>query len=245
METNLRCILCNACFLTKPKYEYHSIFCRWRHAPPKSRESEYDRHEKQLTDNQRDRLLRDLLYKVDQMTTEIQELKKKVSHLSKREKIDILERLQSNVPEQTFREWIGLIPITVAHLEKVFHSDLVQGICESLKDTIDSSHNLPVCAFIQNKKTIYIYRETLTKAWVILDKEECKKMIHILANRFFKLFIQWQQDHAHLSTNPEWQEKEMIYSKKIIGQEVCVNTRTQRIYDWIHSYIQKREPDNF
>ena len=252
-ENDFRCNLCNTCFMTKPKYEYHSIFCRWRHTPPKIRESDYNSNEKKLTDNQRDRLLRDLLYQVQQMHGEIKQLKQKVSHFTKKEKTNILNWLnqsREHIPSQTFRQWILSIPVTSVHLEKAFHSDLVQGMCESMKDAIDSisnRHNIfPFCAFIQNTKIIYIYREnriseTAKSAWIILDKEECKKMVHLLSYRFFQSFIQWQKEHAHLvKSNIEWQEKEMIYSKKIIGQDVCENTRNQRIFEWIYSYIQQK-----
>lgn len=252
IHNDYRCSLCNVCFLTKPKYEYHSIFCKWRHTPPKIRESEYNNNEKKLTDNQRDRLLQDLLYQVQQMHGEIKQLKQKVSHLTRKEKTNILNWLnqsREHIPSQTFRQWILSIPVHFVHLEKVFHSDLVQGMCESIKDMIDSvpDHNIfPFCAFIQNTKIIYIYREnrineTSNPAWIILDKEECKKMVHLLSYQFFQSFIQWQKEHSQLiNSNTEWQEKEMIYSKKIIGQDVCENTRNQRIYEWIYSYIQQK-----
>jgi hypothetical protein len=254
--TDFRCILCNTCFLTKSKYDYHSIFCKWRHTPPKTRELDYDNYEKILTDHQRDKLLRDLLYQVQQMNGEIKELKKKVSNLTKKEKTNILKWLnqsKAHIPTLTFQQWIDSIPIHFSHLEKVFHTDLIQGMCECIKNMIDSSKNqiLPFYAFIQNGKHIYIYREnrleSLTTIWVILDKEECKKMINRLASRFFKIFVQWQFENQHLNENPEWQEKEMIYSRKFIGQDTCENTRYQRFYDWFYSYIQQNwtEPLDF
>ena len=59
-------------------------------------------------------------------------------------------------------------------------------------------------------------------------------MLNLLSFRFLHVFLQWKRDNYY-PDNQEWQEKTMIYSKKIVGQDICA----QRIFDWLILNIQR------
>jgi len=131
---------------------------------------------------------------------------------------------------------------------KVFETDLIQGIIECLKQAIMLSPNIPFCSFIQKNKTLFVYRipfstsssseENKNSKWEIMTHDEMKKTLNLLSFRFLQAFIKWKQDN-YFPDNEDWQEKTMIYSKKVIGQDICENTRAHRILDWLISNIER------
>jgi hypothetical protein len=110
------------------------------------------------------------------------------------------------------------------------------------------SPNIPFCSFIQKNKTLFVYRipfstsssseENKNSKWEIMTHDEMKKTLNLLSFRFLQAFIKWKQDN-YFPENQEWQEKTMIYSKKVIGQDICENTRAHRILDWLISNIER------
>ena len=186
------------------------------------------------------------------METTIKELKNDMIILKKKQRINILEHLNSEngiLPSLSLKDWIKHIDVSVSHLIKVFETDLIQGIIECLKQAILISPNIPFCSFIQKNKTLFVYRISSSSSssasssnvgakWEIMTHDDMKKAFNLLAFRFLQVFIKWKQDN-YFPDNEEWQEKIMIYSKKIIGQDICENTRAHRILDWLITTIQR------
>jgi len=247
--------LCKYCdnhsFECKLSYERHMLICMFKHKSQKQKQKELETIEPKLTDTERDKLIRNMFYKMQKMEKTITDLKNDVIKLKKKQRINILEHLNSEngiVPNLSLKDWIYHIDISVSHLMKVFETDLIQGIIECLKQAIMLSPNIPFCSFIQKNKTLFVYRipfstsssseENKNSKWEIMTHDEMKKTLNLLSFRFLQAFIKWKQDN-YFPDNEDWQEKTMIYSKKVIGQDICENTRAHRILDWLISNIER------
>ena len=255
----------NRSFECKLTYDKHMLICMFKHKSASQKQKELETIEPKLTEYERDKLIRNMFYTIKKMAIEIKELKTEVVKLKKNKKINILEHLNSEngiIPLLPLKEWIFQIDITKTHLLKVFETDLVRGMIECLKQTILISPNIPFCSFIQRNKTLFVYRTPISgpssysssssetaesgsgsgivsiPKWEIINHDEMKKALNLLSFRFLQLFIQWKQDN-YIPDNQEWQEKTMIYSKKVMGQDICENTRAHRIQDWLITTIQR------
>ena len=234
----------NHSFECKLTYERHMLICMFRHKSKSQKQKELETIEPKLTDYERDKLIRSMMFKMQKMENTIKDLKIDIVKLKKKQKINILEHLNSEngiLPTLSLKDWIYHIDVSISHLIKVFETDLIQGIIECLKQAILISPNIPFCSFLQKNKTLFVYRicSTSTSAkWEIMTHDDMKKMLNLLSFRFLQVFIQWKQDNYY-PDNEEWQEKTMIYSKKIMGQDICENTRAHRILDWLISNIER------
>lgn len=238
-----QCKYCdNHSFESKLMYERHMLICMFKHKSKSQKQKELETIEPKLTESERDKLIRNMFFKIQRMDMTIQQLKDDVLKLKKKQKINLLEYLNSEngiIPILVLKEWIYHIDVSMSHLIKVFETDLVQGMMECLKQAILISPNIPFCSFIQKNKTLFVYRSITNETkWEIITHNEMKKVLNLLSFRFLQTFIQWKQENR-FPDNEEWQEKMMIYSKKVMGQDMCENTRAHRIQDWLINTIQR------
>jgi len=248
--TTYHCKYCdNHSFDCKLNYERHMLICMFKHKSNAQKQKELETIEPKLTESERDKLIRSMFYKIQKMDVTIKELKKEMIVLKKKQRINILEHLNSEngiIPSLSLKEWIYAIDVSISHLIKVFETDLIQGMMECLKQAILVSPNIPFCSFIQKNKTLFVYRipctststSSSTARWEIMTHDDMKKTLNLLSFRFLQIFIQWKQTNYY-PDNEEWQEKVMIYSKKVMCQDICENTRAHRILDWLISAIQR------
>ena len=249
--TTYHCKYCdNHSYDCKLTYERHMLICMFKHKSNSQKQKELETIEPKLTESERDKLIRNMFFKMQKMDNTIKEMKKEMIILKKKQRINILEHLNSEngiIPNLSLKKWIYHIDVSISHLMKVFETDLIQGMIECLKQAIMLSPNIPFCSFIQKNKTLFVYRciissseekESDPKKWEIMTHDEFKKLLNILSFRFLQVFIQWKQTNYY-PDNEEWQEKTMIYSKKVMGQDICENTRAHRVLDWLITAIQR------
>lgn len=248
--TTYHCKYCdNHSFECKLTYERHMLICMFKHKSNSQKQKELETIEPKLTESERDKLIRSMFYKMQKMDNTIKELRKDIVQLKKKQRINLLEYLNSEngiIPCLSLKEWIYKIDVSVSHLTKVFETDLIQGMIECLKQAILTSPDIPFCSFSQKNKTLFVYRipfsttsdENSTSRWEIMTHDDMKKVLNILSFRFLQVFIQWKQAN-YFPDNEEWQEKVMIYSKKVMGQDICENTRSHRVLDWLITSIQR------
>lgn len=245
--TTYHCKFCdNHSFDCKVNYERHTLICMFKYKSNAQKQKELETIEPKLTESERDKLIRSMFYKMQKMDNTIKEMKKEMIILKKKQRINILEHLNSEngiIPCLPLKEWINKIEVSISHLSKVFETDLIQGMIECLKQAILVSPNIPLCSFIQKNKTLFVYRIPLSASsssprWEIMTHDEMKKALNLLSFRFLQIFIQWKQMN-YFPDNEEWQEKTMIYSKKVMCQDICENTRAHRVLDWLITSIQR------
>ena len=254
--TTYHCKYCdNHSFECKVNYERHMLICMFKHKSNAQKQKELETIEPKLTESERDKLIRSMFYKIQKMDNTIKELKKDMVILKKKQRINILEHLNSEngiIPCYSLKDWIYKIDVSISHLIKVFETDLIQGIIECLKQAILVSPNIPFCSFIQKNKTLFVYRIPLSSLsgsgsgsgsgsnprWEIMTHDDMKRALNLLSFRFLQVFIEWKQTN-YFPDNQEWQEKVMIYSKKVMCQDICENTRAHRVLDWFITSIQR------
>ena len=249
--TTYHCKYCdNHSYDCKLTYERHMLICMFKHKSNSQKQKELETIEPKLTESERDKLIRNMFFKMQKMDNTIKEMKKEMIILKKKQRINILEHLNSEngiIPNLSLKKWIYHIDVSISHLMKVFETDLIQGMIECLKQAIMLSPNIPFCSFIQKNKTLFVYRciissssssseekESDPKKWEIMTHDEFKKILNILSFRFLQVFVQWKQDN-YFPDNVEWQEKTMIYSKKVMVQD----TQAHRVLDWLITSIQR------
>jgi hypothetical protein len=238
------CILCNRGYDEKYFYERHQFVCKFMFKSKKEKQNKMESIDTKFTECQKDKLLTNLLYEIEKMKIDhkrdMENINKKLSILTKKQKIDLENWLNSSCnlsPEISWRVWIESIPILNCHLEMVFKSDLLTGIIQCFTDVIQHPNIkiIPFYAFVQKPNTIYSYdnREKTTKKWKMMNNEEIKKIIAILSDSFLKLF----QKYTPTDINT-WKENEMIYSQKIMGMESCIK-RVNILKDHIYSLLKR------
>jgi hypothetical protein len=213
------------------------------HTSKKIREEELESIEPLFTDRQRDKIIRDLLHQNREMKTKMDKLLMELTKLKKTQRVNILTWLNSqpNAPKQSITEWIRNISISQLHLEYVFQYDLISGMKLCLQDTITTSNMLqkpmPICAFTQKQKTLFVYKTNSGEnKWEIMEKDITLKVFHSLATRFLQIFLQWQMDND-LRETEDGQEKDMIYMKKVMGENVCENARAAKLSAWLYQVL--------
>lgn len=241
--SQLQCNLCPRTFSSKEKLDHHRSTCIWMHTSKKIREEEIESIEPPFTDRQRDKILRDLLHQNQALNTKLEKMQIEMTKLKKTQRINILTWLNAQQsPKQTITEWIRNISISQLHLEYVFQYDLISGMKLCLQDTITTSNMLqkqmPICAFTQKQKTLFVYRTNNGEnKWEMMDKNITLKILQSLATRFLQIFLQWQMDNDAFLQTEKGQEKDMVYMKKVMGENVCENARAAKLSAWFYQVL--------
>jgi len=231
------CVVCCKEFYLQSSLDQHIPTCTWLHTPRKSRE-QLDALETKLSDSQQDKLIRELMFQMQEMQQKIGKLTQTINQFRSKQKLQIISWLnQQIVPTESVSDWFLHIPISQPHLEQVFRFDLLAGIKMCIADHIHSARfldtSLPFCGFAQKAKTIYVF----DKKWVVLDSESSKKLSSTIASRFFQTYLQWQTEQEEFLRTEEGQEKDMVFMKKIIGSDTP--SRTNKLFAWLYATIQK------
>jgi hypothetical protein len=241
------CKICTKEFLTKTKLDHHIPTCTWLHVPRKTKEEETEKIESRLTDGQRDKMIRDIMYQMNQMQQKMNKMSLELTQLKTKQRIHILKYLNSPsqlsvLPKETINEWFQNIPISQQHLEQIFMYDFIAGLQLCISDHIHSSQflkiSLPLCAFTQKAKTIYIYENV---SWSALDTTKMKKLMSILFSRFFQMFLQWEIEQDEYISTEEGQEKDMVYMKKMMDGQKENISRINKLFSWMYTLIQKEQ----
>jgi len=236
-------MFCNKSYNIKYYYERHVLLCRFLHKSKTEKQIEMEPIDSKMTENQSNKLMINILYEFEKMKGEMKKMKDEIRLLKRRQKIHLEQWLNSSngpIPEKTWREWFQTIPVSNKHLEIIFTKDLLSGIMECLKDAIEiyDKNELPFCAFIQKQNTLYMYdkREKTNgfAKWFILSKEDIQSILHTLSHRFLQLFLKYEPKDIN-----QWNENEMMYSRKVMGKDTCENTRANSVKEYLYSSLKR------
>lgn len=247
------CSLCSKDFHSKQYYDRHFNYCKWVHTSSSQRQQELEVSE-HLSEKQKTRLIVDLMFKMQLLTNKVDSMQKDMQNLKTRQRVSMVKWLnKSKIPTKSFYEWVGSIPVSLSHLETVFQSDLLHGIMACIKEDINTylsqKRQIPIYAFTQKNKTVYVYENSRNTPrrlnepetniqWMIISTDHLKKVYNILNKKFETQFKVWQEHHSQLlNTSDEWKEKDMMYSRKVMGMMENENTRTTKLKQWIYTQI--------
>jgi len=171
------------------------------------------------------------------LTNKCEDLEKKVAKLqtyttrSRRKHIE--EYLQSlHAPKYTFHDWLTSIEVADYHLQKVFEHDLEECIKQVL---IPLLQDIPLCAFVQNPKVMYIYEN---EKWQIMTSEDFASFIKSISHKILKTYTKWAKEHhTEMHANAKMQELGMMYMSKVNGMNRSTDVRNANIKKWLFSAI--------
>jgi len=241
------CNYCNKHFNTKYYFERHTFLCQFIHKSKSEKQREMESNNlPSLTVALSNRLIADILHRMDRLETDNKKLKDEVRLLKRKQRIHLEQYLNSEsgpVPTQTLREWIKNIPLTITHLEIIFKSDLLTAMTACIREALESmdTDGIPCCAFIQKQFVLYSYdiREKSTSpTWGILGKDELLSILNILSRRFIPLFLIYSNEPSPAYATL-WNENQMIYLGKVMGRESCEDTRVKCIKEYLYNTLKR------
>lgn len=247
------CTLCNKSFHNKTMFDKHDAYCKFTHSALGQKKPEQE-HTEKLTEKQKTKLILDLLYKQQEQSRIIAHMQKEIQNLKTRQRISMTKWLtKTTTPIKSFIKWIQSIPVTQTHLEKVFIHDLLYGVTESIKEEIAAykfqNKQIPIYAFTQKAKTVYVYDSPIKNvpqrldakeevSWSIITSDHLKKMFSILHKKIEDQYDIWQKQHSVLlNDSEEWKEKGMIYARKVMGMMDNEKVRNNKLKQWLYTQI--------
>ena len=239
-------------FEIKNNYNKHIVQCQLTHKSQKEKQNTIESISPKLTPTELNRIVLQLVYKNEKLEKRLKKAEEAIANLRKREKITILQTLNSDSfikPEKTLKEWIQSITISISHLEMAFQTDLIQGIQLCIKEAILESDitQLPFCAFIQRPKHLFMFQEsetqTIDRRWKMVSCDEMQKINNILSYRFLRAYLHMnnttiREKYADIS-DIEWKEKDMLFTTKIMGQDIPENMRSRKLQDYFIQLVQR------
>jgi len=237
------CCFCSRTFSCKTSLERHKWdSCFWLHKSKKEKIQELEKYEPKLSDSEQDQMIRQLFHQLHKQSEQIASLQRDISYLKQKQKIDILKTINANIfPSKTVNDWINNLSVTDHHLEVVFQESIKQGILAAIRDSIESSRalheKLPICAFEQKAKTLYIYDNE--KKWISCDIAKMKKLCVMLSARFFDLFVIWQTNNEQLISEDETvRQRAGTFGQKVMDNSYMQNSFLSTLIDTISKQIQ-------
>lgn len=240
------CKYCNKYFNTKYYLDRHTFLCQFMHKSKTEKQREMESSNlPSLTVALSNRLIADILHRIERLETDNKKLKDEVRLLKRKQRILVEQFLNSEsgpVPTQTLSEWMQNIPLTIDHLEIVFKTDLLTGMMTCIREALESmdTDGIPCCAFIQKQLVLYSYEireKSVSPTWAILSKDELFSILHTFASRFFSLFLRYSNEPSPTYANT-WYENEMIYSRKVMGRE-GQDTRAKCIKEYLYNTLKR------
>ena len=224
---------------SKTLYKHRWGSCFWLNHSKRKTTSNYN-YEKPLNESEKEILLKELLVQVTTLTTTVKDLRKELSMLKQKQKINIIKHLNSsNHPNITIKKWIQNISISQQHLENVFKTNITNGILNILQDTIETSsilnHKIPIISFTQKPKTIYIFNDE--KKWVICTSAYFNNLCLKISARIFETFVEWQKlNKEHLLSGDETQEQFSLFTQKVM--DTSYKKKVPNIMDSLYNSLQ-------
>lgn len=200
--------------------------------------------------------INDLLKLINNLSTRITTLEEQNIELTK--KIDNIQKNDSNktaskiveqlnnkpIPSLLYNEWIEQIFLLIpSKLEIVFENDLLKGICNLFKESIENFDSIPICAYNKKKLLFYYYNEE-TEKWEILENKDFDELISRICYRFLAEFKRcWYDVNIHkINTQEEYTNLYNSYYLKILGGDKKISNESfnNRIKTYFYSLIKEK-----
>jgi hypothetical protein len=169
-----------------------------------------------------------------------QALEKKVEELTKwaaikKKKLHVIEWLNNNYSDvANFNDAVSAKSVSYKDMEQVCKYDYIEGITCIIQKwfPIENSSTLPIKAFDQKDKTLFIKCDD---GWHTMAPEQFEKVISNIGKQLIGHFVAWQNKNKHRITHSDYSDE---YTKKL----QCVfggNYSSQQIYTRIKRNIYK------
>lgn len=156
----LNCLYCKKEFSYKKKgeYEKHVILCELIASSSSKKGDEEEEEEEILSHRELYKIVKELSIQNKKLSEKVSLLEKIVQRGTSIKKVDILERLKSYKPLETYNDWIRNIEINEEDIESLITETIPQVISDILSRNLsDSKEIFPIISSDLKKSMIYIY----------------------------------------------------------------------------------------
>jgi hypothetical protein len=197
-------------------------------------------------------LLKELAVKCKTLEAEVTLLKQNANIKQRKHVLEwlTLNKLNS-VP---FCEWVQSIQVDFSDVNKVFESNLTEGIKHIIKNSLLSDRK-PLYAFTRKVDYIYVYDrcedEETPLQWMHFTSAHCEKLVQYISKQLLVEFIKWQKDKQlsipdsdmmddnQVYENTQMLDKDLKYLIKINGSNISLEKRTSEIKKWLYTVLQE------
>lgn len=212
---------------------YTCIHCKHSYDNQES----YKQHTETSCKNNNDLLaiVQQLVQRVDKLEQDNQEL---LSLLDGRSINKLVQFDNLPEPSISYDGWINFLLSSVKNeLTTVFENDLLTGMNQVFRRSIDEFPCLPILVFDRKPQTFYYYVDS---SWKALDNSDFENIMKRISYRFLADFnTEWYQLHkSKVKGSEEFNNLYIEYHKKILGgTRISDESRYQRVrqnlYNWI------------
>lgn len=240
---------CNYCLRTFSSnneiFNRHKLCCMFIHTSLKEKTSNFESFDVPLNESQRDSVLRKLLIQVAQMNEKMTKMQIELQSLKNRHRKQIISVLNSLSvqPSMHVFNWIKSVSVSQCHLDLAIKHSLYDGIRQVFVDALQVAKtlgsNVPIRAYTEKKKCIFIYfEEEGVKKWVICDHATLKKMCVIFASRIIERFISIQTEMNNDDNHKKYEEDNMHIMQKIMDNNYTQTGNISKLLCDIQAIIQ-------
>ena len=202
---------------------------------------------KTLNNNDLLLIINDISSRLNKLEEKNIELTKKIEDIQKNnlnKSSKIIEKIENkSIPSILYNKWIEHVFLLIpSKLEIVFENDLLNGIYQLLKDSIENFESIPICAYNKKKLLFYYYNEEIEK-WEILENKIFDELISRICYHFLKEFkCCWYDVNIHkINTQEEYKNLYNSYYLKILGGDNKLSTESfnNRIKTYFYNLIKE------
>lgn len=231
---NYTCQTCTRPFSSKTTYNKHMVYCSTVH---EIRRCQNEPCEKKYTETQRDRLINLLLWQNHLLKKNISSLAIKMQGFQKKRRVEIISWLDTKKkPDIGWKDFIKQADVRECHFATALNGTLVDGVEECLKEILNNTDQ-PLVAFRQKDKTLYVYED---ETWKILEKDAFTKSMHSIVFKIQQFYFMWRsKNQALLDSSEEWKNKDIEYSRKMMGMDSANVALLGKLYHTVYDLIKK------
>jgi len=244
-ESKNKCIYCSKTYKLKKNFKAHFATCELLHSTPNMSTDDYTNiSEKTPSPKEMFKLLKDIAAKCKSLENEVAMLKQNANIKQRKH---ILDWLNTNKGDSVpFKKWMNSIHVDFNDIEKVFHTNLTEGMKHILKNALaDVGESRPLYAFSQKANTIYVFDEVCNDnesyyKWTAFTTKHCEAIVQQLSRIILIEFIKWQKDNQHIIADDEsMKDREIEYMIKINGSKIPLEKRMYELKKWMFSTLQE------
>ena len=231
---NYSCANCSRTFSSKTTCNKHVVYCA---TITEIKLCQNEPNEKKYTETQRDKLINLLIWQNHQLKKQVSSLANKIQGLQKKRRIEIISWLDSKKkPRFGWKDFIKQTEVREQHFSTALNNTLVDGVEECLKEIL-LDLDLPLVAFRQKDKTLYVYDDDV---WKILEKDAFTKSMQTIVFKIQQFYFIWRsKNQALFDSSEEWKNKDIDYSRKMMGMDTANISLLGKLYSSVYDTIKK------